>query len=448
MTPDAPTGRRFRLSPVALLIAALLLFGVYRVATVHHASPKPGRIWGTGYPQSAREAEERLRKQAASNDGIGALHGNDWLAFQDSAVGWIGLARLTGDPGDFGRAQTALTKAFAIARPGAGPNEAHASLAFALHRLTEASTALDAIDHYPIADPPQVRAEHLAIRGDIAFFRGNTETAMQLDAQALRLSPGPETLCRISQIQWRTGKIDEANASLDACESSLPMRTPQFAAYVLVQRALIALNRGEWQDALVLFAKSEHIFPGDWKTGLRIAMLKAALGDPAGAAGTMEKLARPGTRPEVDDSLANLYRLAGDGPRSNVWAARAKEIWQRRVAQFPEAYWGHARDHELAFGDPAAALRYAIADARNRPYGEPLIGLARAWIANGRADYALALLARVDRTGWKSAEAERVRAEALLLTGKPDAAQAARDAALALDPRAYDPARAFIWLDH
>jgi predicted negative regulator of RcsB-dependent stress response len=421
---------------------------MYRLAGTSRPPPKPGLIWRTGYAQTTDEAIERLRKQASSNDATGAERGNDWLAYQDAAVSWIGLARLTGSPEDFARAELALSRAFAISAPGAGPHQTLASFEFAVHRLDKAQAALDIIDRYPAPDPPPIRAEQLAMRGDIAFFRGKTGEASQLHAQAAALAAGPEALCRVAQLQWRTGRVEDAEASLAACEASVGMRTPQFVAYIAVQRALMALNQGNWQEAMARFTDAERIFPGDWKTELRIAMMQAAMGDPAAATRAMEKLASKDLRPEVADSLANLYRLTGDGIRSREWAAHAAATWKRHVVRFPQAYWGHARDHELAFGDPKAALRYAISDARNRPYGEPLVGLARAWIANSRADLALVLLARVDRTGWKSAEVERVRAEALALSGKADAAQAARAAAIAMDPRIYDPARAYIWLDH
>lgn len=442
--PSRTLGLRF----AGALVAAIALFALYRVGRVDPPPPKTGLIWRTGYPQSAGDALERLKKLAEQSEASGDASTNDWFSYQAAAGGWTGVARLTGDPRDFARADTALAKAFKVAIPGSGPNDTRATFEFAVHRLDRATAALDMIDRYAAPDPDAARAEHVAMRADIAFFRGRTEDARRLHAQAQALSAGPETLCRAAQIEWRTGEIGKADETLDRCEASVPMRTPQFAAYVAVQHALIALNRGDWPGALARFRRAELVFPGDWKTQLRIAMMQAAMGEQVAAREAMESLARPDTRPEVDDSLANFYRLTGDGNRARAAALRAGAKWRAYVAAFPEAFWGHARDHELAFGNPKAALGYAVKDVRNRPYGEPLIGLARAWIANGRPDYALALLAKVDRTGWTSPETERVRAEALAFSGKPDASEVARKAALAMDPHVYDPARGFIWLDH
>lgn len=448
MTAESQSGRTSRFPLLGAFIAALALFALYRIGTVQPPPAKPGLIWRTGYPQSVDEALGRLRKMGEQSEAYGARSKIDWFSYQAAAGSWIGVARLTGDPADFAHADAALTKAFHAAIAGSGPHDTLATYEFAVHRLDHASRALDAIEHYATPDPPAAQADHLAMRGDIAFFRGDTEKARQLNAQASALSSGPEALCRAAQYEWRTGDPVKADEILDRCEASIKMRTPQFAAYIAVQHALIALGRGKWPVATADFKRAEQIFPGDWKTQLRLAMMQAADGDPGGAAKIMERLARPDTRPEVDDSLANLYRLTGDGAKAREWAARAGPKWQRYATMFPEAFSGHARDHELAFGSPKAALRYAAIDARNRPYGEPLVALARAWSANGRPDYALALLAKADRTGWKTPEAERVRAEALALSGRTSESEDAKNAALAMDPRAYDPARSFIWFDH
>lgn len=429
-------------------MAVLALFALYRIGVVQPPLPKPGMIWRTGYPQSVDEALDRLRKMAEESETYGARSTNDWFSYQAAAGAWIGVARVTGDPADFARADAALAKGFHAAIKGSGPNDTLATYEFAVHRLDHAGKALDAIDGYASPEPVAARAEHLAMRGDIAFFRGRTEEAKHLNAQAVGMAFSPETVCRSAQIAWRTGDPDAAENRLDRCEASVPMRTPQFAAYIAVQRALIRLNRGDWPGATAQFKRAEHIFPGDWKTQLRLAMMRAADGDAAGAAKTMEALARPDTRPEVDDSLANLYRLTGDGTKAREWAAKAGAKWRRYATLFPEAFSGHARDHELVFGDPKRALHYAAIDAKNRPFGEPLVALARVWSANGRPDYALALIAKADRTGWKAPEAERARAEALALAGKTSESEDAKKAALAMDPRAYDPARSFIWFDH
>jgi tetratricopeptide (TPR) repeat protein len=152
--------------------------------------------------------------------------------------------------------------------------------------------------------------------------------------------------------------------------------------------------------------------------------------------------------PEAMDILAGLYRAQGDAAASNRWAARAGSIWQSRLKLLPEAAWAHVAEHELAFGSPRTALGFAGKNARIRPDAAALLLLAKAWIANGRADYALALCRKIERSGWVSAEQWLVRADALSLLGRGDEMRAAQDRAKALNPRALERNPAFAWLDH
>ncbi len=410
--------------------------------------PRPGPIMPGGAPQTAQEAITQFTKYGDDWQGIADDRGNDPMALETVANARLGVARLTGDYAGYAQAEAALAQAFALSPAGSGPHHSKAGLELALHRLSGADAALAAITRYAVPDAPAQQAEQEAMRGDLRFYRGDNRGAMGRYKLALQLGGGPSSLCRISLLQWRVGETENALRSLEKCEAAPRVRTPQFAASIEMQRGIIELGRGDWPLATKHFAAADRIFPGDWRVSLKRAFMQAAGGDTAGAAKALEALDVPGQRPEVADSLANLYRLTGDGARSRQWADKASAIWKARLAQFPEATWGHARDHELAFGDRRAALAYAQADARNRPHGEALIGLARAWIANDRADLAIAVLDKARASGWRSVELERVSADALALAGRGDAAEAAREAALDMDPRAFDPARGFIWNDH
>jgi tetratricopeptide (TPR) repeat protein len=448
---DRITGlTRPRLTLVGVVLAALIVAALawWGNGAMRPAVPRPGPIMPGGAPQTTDEAIAQFTKYGDEWQGIANDRGNDPLALETVANARLGVARLTGDYAEYARAEMALAQAFALSPAGSGPHHSKAGLELALHRLSGADAALEAITHFAVADAPAQQAEQEAMRGDVLFYRGDNRGAMGRYKLSLQLGGGPSGLCRISLLQWRVGETDNALRSLDKCESAPHVRTPQFAASIEMQRGIIELGRGDWPAASAHFAAADRIFPGDWRVSLKRALMQAAGGDTAGAAKALEALAVPGLRPEVADSLANLYRLTGDGVRSRAWADKASAIWKTRLAQFPEATWGHARDHELAFGDRRTALTYAQADARNRPYGEALIGLARAWMANSRPDLAIAVLDKARATLWRSVELERVSADALALAGRGDEAEAAREAALAIDPRALDPARGFIWIDH
>lgn len=176
--------------------------------------------------------------------------------------------------------------------------------------------------------------------------------------------------------------------------------------------------------------------------------MAALAGRRAEAITRFEAIAARLDAPEVMDALAALYRADGDFAASTRWADRAGEAWGRRTAQIPEAAWGHAVEHELAFGDPARALDLAQRDFAARPYGQTATALAWALLANARPAAALTVLGPVLAGPYVSAEAHAAALQAHALLGQSDAAARERKAALALNPHALDRSAALVWFGH
>lgn len=448
MTAASVSRPSLRLPVIGAIVAAVLLFAGYRIAYAPPAiGPAPARIWGTGYPQNFNEAVARFREEAAVGEGRASQTPDDWLSWQDAAAAWLSVARLTGDPVDFAKAEGALKQAFAIAPKGAGPHHLLAAFEVAAHRVGKAQTAIEATDRYAVPDRADVRGDAVGIKGDVDLYRGRYGHALGHYGVAEKLA-GPVIACRTANLYAWLGRTNDALKTLARCEAGPNMRTPQFAAGVDLQRGIIQLQRGRLDEAAEAFERANRVFPGYWRIEMRMAQIMALRGDVARGIAAFERIANRTGNPEPMDILAGLYRAQGDGERSRAWAERAAKGWQARLAAYPEAAWAHAAEHELAFGDSKRALAYAGRDAKNRPYAESLLILAKAWMANGRADYAAALASKVNRSGWQSVEQHIVAADALALLGKGDEAKAERAIAEKLNPEAGARNPAFAWLDH
>jgi tetratricopeptide (TPR) repeat protein len=151
--------------------------------------------------------------------------------------------------------------------------------------------------------------------------------------------------------------------------------------------------------------------------------------------------------PEASDAVAGLYRATGDFDQAAAWSARADALWRKRLTQLPEAALGHAVDHLLAFGTPAEALMAAQRNYQTRPYGDAATQLAWALMVNHRPQDALNLMQPVLASGWTSAEAHVVTAEAHALLGQGPEADAERKAALAINPHSLDRNPGLVWLE-
>ncbi len=249
-------------------------------------------------------------------------------------------------------------------------------------------------------------------------------------------------------LAYLTGDFGKARENFAVADSMNRRPTPAFRSDMLMRYAELDLAEGKWPEATAKFAEANRIFPGFWRGQMREAQMKALNGGIDGATADFVRIAEQHQSPEAMDIVAGLYRAKGDRPDSVKWAAKAGAAWQLRLTQAPEAAWAHAADHELAFGDARAALKMAGSNARNRPDGAALTLLARAWLAGGRADYALALCQKVERSGWVSVDQWLTRAEALVLLGRGDEALDARAEAEKLNPHALGRNPAFAWLDH
>jgi tetratricopeptide (TPR) repeat protein len=407
----------------------------------------PARPPTKGAPLSYDEAVGRADGLLAGAEDLARARGGEWLVQDRLANILIERARLTGSFDDYAAAQQALDRAFATAPAGSGPHMTQAALAFGLHRLAAAEAALNAIDRYAVPAEAEVRAEVAATRCDIAFYRGDYAGALR----RCRGSGGSEDTgdaFRLAVYLGKTGRTDEALKSLDRAQRDMGFPTAQGLANLDLLRGALELQRGAWDRASADFARADKVFPGYWLTEAHRAQMLALAGKRAEAIARFEAIAARAKAPEVMDALAGLYRAQGDFPRSKAWSDRAGAVWQTRLRQLPEAAWGHAVEHELAFGDPARALDLAQKDYAARPYGGSAIALAWAYVANNRPADALRAVDKLAASPWVSADEHIVAAQAHALLGQSDAADAEQQKALAINPHSLDRDAALIWFGH
>jgi len=443
-----PTAFRNPLVVRAVLLAAVTAGLIFAAHLLFRPSPPPAGADprpSHGAPLTYAEALAHADQAIADGQALARTRAGEWLVQEKIANAYMSRARLTGSFDDYAAAQAALDRGFATAPPGGGPQITQAVLAFSLHRLGRTSRALDVIDHYAVPAEFEIAEEASALRGDVAFYSGRYAEAL---ARYRGRKGTDESNFRMAVYQGKTGQTDAALATLRRMAREMRFPTAQGLANLDLQRGGLELQRGRWDAASQDFARADAIFPGYWLTQAHRAQMRALAGDRAGAIAAFEAIATRIDSPEVMDALASLYRAQGDGPRSSLWAGRAEAEWERRLKLLPEAAYGHAVEHYLAFGDPRRALELAQKDVAARPYGTSQVALGWAWLANNRPADALKALAPLQGSPWVSAEQHLVAAQAHALLGDSDAADAEQQKALAINPRSLDRAGALIWFGH
>lgn len=432
--------------PLYVLGPALLLSGVTAWQQGLFAPAPPSDL-----PALFPDAAPDWAAQVDAIDGGLEIHRfrarqepTDWLSPAAEAAALLDRAQLTGRWQDLAAAEAALAQSMARAPGSAKPHPLAARLAMALHRNSAVEPALRAAtsDLEFASTGPQ--SEAAMLRGDVALYAGDWRRADRLYRNAQALADDPTLHLRRALIVERTGDPDDAIAAIIAAAHATDRPTRRLLSHAAARIGNIELARGRWDDAARWYSRADAYLPGDWRiVSLRLQM-QALNGDLSGATRGMAALAARHDLPLLWDALASWQRASGDRAAAARSAARAAAGWQAWLARYPLAAVGHAAEHELGSGNTAAALAHARANYANRPYGDAAILLAMALSADGDIAEARALLNRTTATGWHTVESDRLAFELAALDGDAPAAEAARAAALARNPRAFDPAMPLI----
>jgi tetratricopeptide (TPR) repeat protein len=158
-------------------------------------------------------------------------------------------------------------------------------------------------------------------------------------------------------------------------------------------------------------------------------------GDTAGARAIYASVIERTQAPEFMDALAAIEHSAGNEERAKALSKQARALYEKRLADFPEAAAGHALDHFLArHEDAPRALALAEANFRTRPFGESAVSLARARMLAGQTRQAAGELEAQIANGWDTAQAHWVLAESLARAARAKDAQRERAEALRRNP--------------
>lgn len=358
---------------------------------------------------------------------------NSWMALEQVAQLQLTRAQLAGDYRDYVAAGDTLRAAMARATPPGGPCRSRMRHALSVHRVPEAA-ALQTACRNPL-DP--LDPADLLLAGDIARQQGRYAEAMAQYRTVSLYRDGPEPLLRLALLHAHTGAPAEADALLEQAERQSTHATAQLRAWIALQRGLLQLDRGRLDQAGQHYRRADALLPGWWLVEEHLAELLALEGQDDAARRAYEAIVARTGNPEFMDALAQLEQGAGRPEPARQWRERARSAYRERMALLPEAAFGHALEHFLqAPEDAAELLQLAQRNVALRPDGEALSLLALAQLRNGDRSGALRSIERLLQSGWSTAPAHFVAYEVLQSAGRSEAAEAQRQRALALNPRA------------
>jgi tetratricopeptide (TPR) repeat protein len=361
-----------------------------------------------------------------------------WLVREQAAALYLARARLSGDYGDYAKAEARIEEAFRIAGDGVGPYFTRVSLDFTLHRLDRVAADLARIEQWAVLTASD-RAALVAAHADLAFQQGRYAEALQGFERALADHEDVTNLARLALYRWKTGEFLRAEDLYHRALARLGAGAGEPGAWLHLQLGLMDLERGRWDEALAHYHDGAAELGGYWLIDEHIAEILTLQGKTDEALAAYADIVRRTGSPEFMDAVAAIHLAAGRPAEARPWIERAGKIYEAQLERFPEAAYGHALGHFLEFGeDPARTVALAEANHRTRPNAEAKISLARAYLQAGRVDAALEAITQALQTPWRTAELYAVAAAVYAANGDAAAAGTARAQALAIDPHALD----------
>ena len=384
---------------------------------------------GDGYERALAQLDLNL---ASTLDRIEAQP-TDWTIRAEAAGVYRQRARLSGDWSDYAASEAQLAQAFEPAGPGSGPFMTQAGLHLTLHRLAESETAVARAEQRINLDDP-TRASVALSRARIDLLTDGYDDAAQHIALAISLQDSVGAHSDAGRLAWVTGDFDRAHAEYDRAESMYHGISDEPRAWFHLQRGLMDLDRGRYDEALAHYLDADAALPGYWLVHEHIAEVLWAKGDLSGADTLYaDVVARTGA-PDLQDTYAEFLMERGEDDRASELLAAADTTWQTRLEQFPDAAYGHALGHYLRT-DPQRAVDIARAQVQSQPSAASRTALAQALLNTGELDEARVTIDAAMATAWRHADTYAIASRVYAQLGLDDAT-ALCDSAHAINPDA------------
>lgn len=350
----------------------------------------------------------------------------DFGGWATLGLAYVEQARTTGDASRYPHAERALKRSLKL-RPGNDQALAgQAALAAARHDFP---AALTYADRALKANPYSERA--LASRIDALVELGRYDDAAEAADLADERRPGIPVFTRYAYVHELSGDVKTARRVLKQALASATAAPD--VAYVATQLGQLAWNQGDYEEALLYFARALAADDTYLPALEGRARAQAADGDREGAVRGMEAVVAKSPLPGPLVVLGELYEARGDRERADdqyalvdAWTALARANGVNADLDTALA----AADH----GDAKAALRAARAEWDRRETVHTADALAWALHADGRDKEALRYTRRATATGYRNATFLYHRGMIEYAAGEKDAAQKHLRQALRLNP--------------
>jgi tetratricopeptide (TPR) repeat protein len=233
------------------------------------------------------------------------------------AYGLYQHAALTGRLDEFTVAEAAIAEAFD--QIGAWPDLClvKANLDMKFHRLKDAKHALEMAPGLTESFPGRV------IWSDIHLQEGRYRQAKQMCEALVAENRTWDNLARLAYWESKFGKIESAETLYTEAEEEITAKEMRGYAWVELQKGLLDLRRGRYEQAAEHYRRAGDAYSGYWLVDDHLAELYGSQGKYAEAVALYESVLAANPRPELQQAFGELYATMGEEDKAEKWFDKA-----------------------------------------------------------------------------------------------------------------------------
>lgn len=293
-------------------------------------------------------------------------------------------ASLAGDLAAFDVAGSALNRAIEEIGPASDLYFLKANLDFKFHRLADVKSDLDR--GRDLRDTFQGKA----LQADLDFQEGRYDEARLGYEAVIKGDLTWDNLARLAYLKWKLGDAAGADQLYIEAEDELTAKEMRHYAWVELQRGVLKLRQGRYEDAWAHYDRADRAYSGYWLVDDHKAECLGAQGKFAEAAALYEKVVERVPRPEFQQALGELYALLGQPGQAGAWNNKALAAYLDSAQLGGVHYYHHLVDfYSEVHVDGAEAVKWARKDIRLRRNFSTLAALA--WALYRAGEFAEAL---------------------------------------------------------
>jgi tetratricopeptide (TPR) repeat protein len=308
-------------------------------------------------------------------------------------------ASLNGNLADFRVAEAAINSAIAHLCHTADLYFLKANLDFKFHRLADVRRDLEMGPG--LKDSFQGRA----IMADLDFQEGRYEAARKGYEDVIRDDRTWDNLARLAYFKFKMGDRESAERLYIEAEDEITAKQMRSFAWVELQRGVLKLTQGRYEEALAHYKRAERAYSGYWLVDEHMAELLGAQGKLDEAVALYRKVIARVPKPELQQALGELYVRLGKPEQAQPCFEKALAAYLESTERGDVHYYHHLADfYTDARCDGAEAVRWARKDVELRENFSTQAALAWALYHNKQFNEALDSMDQALSSGAKDAQ--------------------------------------------